>query len=431
MLLGQSRGKVGELVFARRLGQQIVRPHIASISNPKTSAQAYQRMTGIAPLTKFYSAFSEPLERSFEGLRKGPSFSAFLKANSKVLRNGPWLPKGSDWAPAPYQVSRGTLQELSYSVSDEHIDLSSFVFTRAENESGVFDTLGSFSSWLIGKYPEFQDHDQITFLFAILDDEGVLQPFWVRWFLDTSSNENFQDLINALLIGWGIEFGITTDPNGYSTVTMDAPSFGQFAGFAAIHSRYDEQNATWLRSTQTMAVSDVLANMYTQEAYNTALQSYMTTAAGTPESSVYLNGESTAIEASSLIQLPQPLGFLSAAGTRITVRQARLVTVTSGSNTYKYWIFRDNNNKAVYYRLKLNKADGIPFWYIDPSATTGQQVKFVSEDDYPQQILDAYDIQIALSYPQADTAATRAALAAMGLDNSQITQLLGYVSSGS
>lgn len=430
MLLGQSRGKVGELVFARRLGQQIVRPHIASISNPKTSAQAYQRMTGIAPLTKFYSAFSEPLERSFEGLRKGPSFSAFLKANSKVLRNGPWLPKGSDWAPAPYQVSRGTLQELSYSISQDELTINTFSITQSDLDALVTDTLGSFSSWLIGKYPEFQDHDQITFIFAILDDEGVLQPFWVRWFLDTSSNESFIELFNSLMTAWGIIAFFDPLSDTEVAFKLNSSSFGQFAGFAAIHSRYDEQNATWLRSTQTMAVSNVLANMYTQEAYNAALLSYMTTAAGTPESSVYLNGESTVIEASSLIQLPQPLGFLSAAGTRITVRQARLVTVTSGSNAYKYWIFRDYNNKAVYYRLKVNKADGIPFWYIDPSATTGQQVQFVSEEDYPQQILDAYDIHIALTYPQADTDATRAALAAMGLDNSQISSLLGYISSG-
>ena len=44
MLLGYASGKVGSLVFSRRLGQQVTRPYAATVRNPKTRAQMSRRI---------------------------------------------------------------------------------------------------------------------------------------------------------------------------------------------------------------------------------------------------------------------------------------------------------------------------------------------------------------------------------------------------
>lgn len=87
MLLGQSRGKVGSLVFYRRNGKQVTRSLAASVSNPNTQGQAIQRMI-FGTTQAAYKRMRSIVNHSFEGVKYGaPSMANFMKLNLKRLRN--------------------------------------------------------------------------------------------------------------------------------------------------------------------------------------------------------------------------------------------------------------------------------------------------------------------------------------------------------
>ena len=86
MLLGQSKGKVGSLVFYRRNGKQVTRALAASVSNPNSEAQAIQRMI-FGTVTAAFSRMQSICNHSFEGVKYGaPSQAKFMQDNLKRLR---------------------------------------------------------------------------------------------------------------------------------------------------------------------------------------------------------------------------------------------------------------------------------------------------------------------------------------------------------
>lgn len=126
MLLGQSRGKLGDVVFTRMNGEQIARPRVRHPRNPQTNKQLYQRAI-MATIMQAYSAGIEIFDHSFEGRAVGAENQRyFMKINAKKLRadiaadingnvalasqNGRATAPGI-MAPVPalYQVSEGSL----------------------------------------------------------------------------------------------------------------------------------------------------------------------------------------------------------------------------------------------------------------------------------------------------------------------------------
>ena len=85
-LLGDARGKVGDLVFSRQGGQQVTRARAAQVSNPRTTKQMIQRM--IFGSVSFAYAMLRPIcNHSFEGVQYGQrSMSKFFALNLKALR---------------------------------------------------------------------------------------------------------------------------------------------------------------------------------------------------------------------------------------------------------------------------------------------------------------------------------------------------------
>lgn len=85
MLLGHARGKVGDLVFSRSNGQQIVRARNSVVKNPKTTAQMIQRVKLYTVVTA-YSAMKSIVDHSFQGVPVGQkSMSKFTQEALKVL----------------------------------------------------------------------------------------------------------------------------------------------------------------------------------------------------------------------------------------------------------------------------------------------------------------------------------------------------------
>lgn len=86
MLLGMARGKVGDLVFTRRNGEQVTRPRVRVVNNPKTEGQQIQRMI-FASVIAAYARMKSICDHSFEGVKYGADSQAkFMSENLKRLR---------------------------------------------------------------------------------------------------------------------------------------------------------------------------------------------------------------------------------------------------------------------------------------------------------------------------------------------------------
>lgn len=87
LFLGTGRGKVGDVVFYRKNGEQISRVRNRSIKNPDTEAQQIQRAV-LASVSKAYQAGSAIFDHSFEGCATGAECqNRFQKLNIDWLRS--------------------------------------------------------------------------------------------------------------------------------------------------------------------------------------------------------------------------------------------------------------------------------------------------------------------------------------------------------
>ena len=87
MLFSQARGKVGDLVFSRLDGEQIVRSRNRHPKNPKTNAQLFQRAI-MATVVRAYAAGKAIFDHSFQGKSVGAQNQrAFISLNAKRLRS--------------------------------------------------------------------------------------------------------------------------------------------------------------------------------------------------------------------------------------------------------------------------------------------------------------------------------------------------------
>lgn len=138
MLLGYSRGKVGDLVFKRVNGKQVTVPRVRVISNPKTDAQVINRIA-FSTASKTAQQLRGIVDHSFQGIPYGAaSVNHFVSQLSKELSvafmNGlsstslvkpfgtaPVLPMAASGvgSGAPILVSRGDLQGYEYAISDD------------------------------------------------------------------------------------------------------------------------------------------------------------------------------------------------------------------------------------------------------------------------------------------------------------------------
>ena len=133
LFLGMGRGKVGDVVFYRKNGEQISRVRNRSIKNPDTEAQQIQRAV-LASVSKAYQAGSAIFDHSFEGCATGAECQArFQKLNIDLLRSAikadlaanhgdgqsvaAVVPRNASYAvPNAYIVSQGSLFQDVFTV---------------------------------------------------------------------------------------------------------------------------------------------------------------------------------------------------------------------------------------------------------------------------------------------------------------------------
>lgn len=86
MLLGYSRGKLGDIVFKRVKGQQVQTPRVRNVANPRTNAQTVQRIA-FASASKTAQHLRDIIDHSFQGVKYGgDSINYFVSKLSKEIR---------------------------------------------------------------------------------------------------------------------------------------------------------------------------------------------------------------------------------------------------------------------------------------------------------------------------------------------------------
>lgn len=119
MLLGFSRGSVGDLTFYRRNSQQVTRARARVVKNPKTLAQQMQRAI-MRTSVEAYKVIKEICDHSFEGVAYGAnSYAEFQKQNMAMLRRlaaaggentKSFIPSGFNGLVAmPWVLSKGSI----------------------------------------------------------------------------------------------------------------------------------------------------------------------------------------------------------------------------------------------------------------------------------------------------------------------------------
>lgn len=286
LFLGLGRRSVGDVVLYRRNGEQVSRVRVRKISNPKSVGQAIQR-SYMAAVSSFYSFLKAPLEKSWQGLNRSQSQSAFLKANANLVREvGYYVPKGFGLAPLPLQVSKGTLNRVG-----AYIDSGGNVAVFTGLQSPIVsqpDSIGTISEAFIAK--GYAAGDQVTILTVLYDDDLGYIPRWCRFVLDPASSDSLADTYASA--GIAEAFGITTSgtEDVVSSVVFSVESL-DIAAAAIIVSRYS--GGEWQRSTEWMAANAGYISLFTgEDARAAAIASYQGTTS-VPESEVYLNGSTT------------------------------------------------------------------------------------------------------------------------------------------
>lgn len=190
ILLGQSRGSIGDIVLSRSYGQQVARARNRQPANPKTDAQILQRAC-LATAGKAYSAGKLIFDHSFQGRKQGAeNQQEFVAKNIELLRqayandiNGSVSPANADGrfvmpnalgaVPFRYLVSVGTLNQNLFTIGstpaseDEQsrFTLGWYVPTAAEGQSVTIGEWLSINNINIG--------DIFTVVVLGYDDIGI------------------------------------------------------------------------------------------------------------------------------------------------------------------------------------------------------------------------------------------------------------------
>ena len=162
MLLGMSRGSVGDVTFYRSGGSQRARARNRKPANPMTVRQQTQR-SKFANAVKFHKQVTSNFFRfAYEDKKVNESdYNAFMRhnvGNSGFI--GAMASKISSWpALGQWEVTSGSLPEIVVTA-----DAANNVFGAALGIAGAITTVGALSSALIALGDTWRDGDILTVL---------------------------------------------------------------------------------------------------------------------------------------------------------------------------------------------------------------------------------------------------------------------------
>lgn len=164
MLLGYASGKVGSLVFSRRLGQQVTRPYNATVRNPKTLSQMSRRIKW-ANIINMWRLLKPWLQMGMQNRKTSQSdYNKFVSLNinqSEAFLLKEEARQGATLL-APFIITSGSLGVRSMR-SAAVTDIAVGTINLAAS------TIGQLSSAIITSNQGYQVGDQIT-VFALGQD---------------------------------------------------------------------------------------------------------------------------------------------------------------------------------------------------------------------------------------------------------------------
>lgn len=268
LFLGQARGKVGSVVFARAFGEQITRTRPTSVANPKTIGQNTQRAI-LATIAKSAAAMTQLVDHSFANVAYGAeSVRHFRKINMGLLRNlymntqnGANLSaKGGNFVPNTLKISEGSLPSFDAVVDD--VDVT-FVQGDTTLPASQDITVSAF----LEAYPYIQGGDQLTLVKikkisgSLLDGDGLYAMTLDRIVFAPNAFDDPDAVIITEAAGTiernFLDLTKTTDPIclSYNTAGGGLGFSDEFCYCAAlILSR--KVNNVWQRSTQFLSQVD-------------------------------------------------------------------------------------------------------------------------------------------------------------------------------
>lgn len=269
MLLGQARGKVGDLVFARAFGKQIVRAKAQSVANPKTIGQNTQRAI-LATIAKDAALLTPIVDHSFANVKYGAeSVRHFRKINMGILRNMllsavgvnyNLCAKGANAVPNALKISEGSLPAFNSAYQSGAIG-----FYQAAPLKAVVDVdVESFSR----AYPYLQGGDQLT-LVKIVKTSGSLVDGDAAFALDVDrivfAPDAFDDPASTMIDDeqnidtFKLDMTKTTNPSMLTAVEAGGgKGLGIFTSnvYAAALILSRKVNNVWQRSTQYLELTE-------------------------------------------------------------------------------------------------------------------------------------------------------------------------------
>lgn len=273
MLLGYSRGSVGDVTFYRSGGSQRSRARNRNPNNPKTEKQQKQR-SRFANAVKFYKQATTNFFRfAYEDKKVNESdYNAFMRHNT--LRSGfigAAASKIVNWpAFGAWEVTSGSLPTIERFMGASGSYTFDLGDSATDDERDAVTTIGDLSTLLIEKGNGiWRSGDIITiFGYAVspiaglptvdtLNNSPAAASGYLQFILDTSDTRSYTSLSSGLFNGVELKL-LTYDSDGL-TVHFNGANNTYFTQCAIIHSRNTADGL--LVSTQEMvALSDTLVD---------------------------------------------------------------------------------------------------------------------------------------------------------------------------
>lgn len=278
--MGLWRGKKGSTVFyynrnSNNSQKQAMRERVYEISNPRTSAQAGQRMK-LAPAQRVANALNAIIKRSWQGVEYGgKGRQEFMKRALSMTSGWPFVPADDDRAvPGEYQISKGSIPEVLMAATDDPDTITSSLTYTSEQTA----TIGYLSTELITKNG-LAAGDQITIVVCSTtatgtDDALTAAYIWryASFIIDPNSTVTVQDWGYDNLIDAKITSSVNSPLGGGETLSIAADGNPIIAAAAIIVSRLN--GTTYERSTSRLAVGSAMAPWFASGQKAIARRSY-------------------------------------------------------------------------------------------------------------------------------------------------------------
>ena len=275
MLLGMSRGSVGDVTFYRSGGSQRARARNRKPANPMTVRQQTQRAK-FANAVKFHKQVTSNFFRfAYEDKKVNESdYNAFMRhnvGNSGFI--GAMASKISSWpALGQWEVTSGSLPDIDVTFNEE-----AAFFSAALGVKGNLTTVGALSSALIALGDTWRDGDILTVLLyrataaATLptvdtETEHTASSSYLQIVLNSSDSTTLSSLVGNL---GGVVYKMSVDQEDGFTVTGTDANWAtsldnDLFQCAVIHSRNTASGL--LVSTQSMVAnkSQVITDALTE-----------------------------------------------------------------------------------------------------------------------------------------------------------------------